>query len=42
MLNLDTGNTGFMLLCTSLVMLMTPVSPSSTAGWWAARTCSRS
>ena len=24
MLNLDTGNTGFMLLCTSLVMLMTP------------------
>ncbi len=22
--NLDTGNTGFMLLCTSLVMLMTP------------------
>ena len=22
---LDTGNTGFMLLCTSLVMLMTPV-----------------
>ena len=24
MLHLDTGNTGFMLLCTSLVMLMTP------------------
>lgn len=24
MANLDTGNTGFMLLCTSLVMLMTP------------------
>jgi len=24
MLNLDTGNTGFMLICTSLVMLMTP------------------
>lgn len=24
MLNLDTGNTGFMLLCSSLVMLMTP------------------
>ncbi len=23
-LHLDTGNTGFMLLCTSLVMLMTP------------------
>ena len=22
--NLDTGNTGFMLLCSSLVMLMTP------------------
>ena len=24
MLHLDTGNTGFMLLCASLVMLMTP------------------
>src|SRR5213592_2991617 len=24
MTNLDTGNTGFMLLCSSLVMLMTP------------------
>src|SRR6059058_1464646 len=24
MLHLDTGNTGFMLLCSSLVMLMTP------------------
>src|SRR5258705_5268246 len=24
MLRLDTGNTGFMLLCSSLVMLMTP------------------
>jgi len=24
MLHLDTGNTGFMILCTSLVMLMTP------------------
>jgi Amt family ammonium transporter len=24
MLHLDTGNTGFMLVCTSLVMLMTP------------------
>jgi Amt family ammonium transporter len=24
MLHIDTGNTGFMLLCTSLVMLMTP------------------
>ena len=24
MLHLDTGNTGFMLLCCSLVMLMTP------------------
>src|SRR5208337_2428099 len=24
MQNLDTGNTGFMLLCSSLVMLMTP------------------
>src|SRR5512140_3351143 len=24
MLNIDTGNTGFMLLCCSLVMLMTP------------------
>ena len=24
MANLDTGNTGFMLLCSSLVMLMTP------------------
>ena len=24
MLHLDTGNSGFMLLCTSLVMLMTP------------------
>jgi len=22
--NIDTGNTGFMLLCSSLVMLMTP------------------
>jgi len=24
MANLDTGNTGFMILCSSLVMLMTP------------------
>ncbi len=24
MANIDTGNTGFMLLCSSLVMLMTP------------------
>ena len=24
MLHLDTGNTGFMILCSSLVMLMTP------------------
>lgn len=24
MLHLDTGNTGFMILCTCLVMLMTP------------------
>ena len=24
MLNIDTGNTAFMLLCSSLVMLMTP------------------
>ena len=24
MLHLDTGNTGFMILCASLVMLMTP------------------
>ena len=37
MLHLDTGNTGFMLLCSSLVMLMTPGLGSS-----AARTCSRS
>ena len=24
MANIDTGNTGFMILCSSLVMLMTP------------------
>ena len=42
MLHLDTGNTGFMILVTSLVMLMTPGLPSSMAGWSAARTCSPS
>jgi ammonia channel protein AmtB len=37
MLHLDTGNTGFMILCTSLVMLMTPAWRFSMAGWWAAK-----
>jgi hypothetical protein len=35
----DTGNTGFMLVATSLVMLMTPGLASSTEVSSAARTC---
>ena len=41
-MHFDTGNTGFMLIAASLVMLMTPGSHSSTAAWWAGRTSSRS
>lgn len=32
-LNIDTGNTAFMLLCSSLVMLMTPGLAFSMAAW---------
>ena len=39
---LDTGNTGFMLLATSLVMLMTPGLAFFYGGSSAARTSSRS
>ena len=39
MLHLDTGNTGFMLLCSSLVMLMTPGLAFSMAVWSDAGTC---
>jgi Amt family ammonium transporter len=35
--HLDTGNTGFMILCTSLVMLMTP-GLAFFYGWWDAKT----
>ena len=35
--NLDTGNTAFMLLCSSLVMLMTPGLAFFYGGWLAAR-----
>lgn len=38
----DTGNTGFMLVATSLVMLMTQAWPSSTVASSAVATCCRS
>ncbi len=34
---LSAANTGFMLICSALVMLMTPVWPSSTEAWSASR-----
>ena len=36
---IDTGNTAFMLVCCSLVMLVTPGLAFSMAVWWGARTC---
>jgi len=42
MLHLDTGNTGFMLLCCSLVMLMTPGLAFFTEASSAAKTYSPS
>ena len=37
--SIDTGNTAFMLLCTSLVMLMTPGLAFFTAAWSAGAMC---
>ena len=36
MLSLNTGDTGFVMLCTALVCMMTPCF---TAAWSAKRTC---
>ena len=41
MLHLDTGNTGFMILCASLVMLMTPGLAFFYGGFGGAQECSR-
>ena len=35
---MDTGNTGFMMICTALVFIMTPGLPFSTAGWCGEKT----
>jgi len=42
MLHLDTGNTGFMILCASLMTLITPGLAFFMAVWWVARTSSPS
>jgi hypothetical protein len=42
MLHLDTGNTGFMILCASLVMLIMPSSLFFAAVWWAGKMSWRS
>ena len=41
-MNWDTGNIAFMLVSTSLVMLMTPGLAFFMADWWDGKTSSRS